>query len=557
MKNIRWQLIIILVAGLIVGALLLSGQSGFRLISLAPAKGGVYTEALVGGLQRLNPLLDYYNQPDRDIDSLIFSGLVRFDAQGIPIADLAEKWGISMDGLVYNFDIRPGAVWHDGTPVTSADVLFTVDMMRDESSVIPDDLKAFWKNVEVIALSDKSVQFRLSEPFAPFMDYLSFGLLPKHILGTLSYADIVNASFNLQPVGSGPYKFSKLITDKNGIKGVVLQANDKFYGKVPFISQFVFRYYGDATTAFQDYQQGNVQGIGEITQDILSDALKNTNLSIYSARKPEVSMVIFNLKSDDVKFFQDKNIRQALLTGLNRTKIIAKVLQSQGIIANTPMLPGTWAYYDGISQVTYDPDKASSMLKDAGYVVPTTGGSVREKSGTQLAFELVYPNDPNHQSTAESIQSDWAKIGVQVNLKPVAYDSLVLDHLQPLNYQAALVDLNYSRLPDPDPYLFWDLSQENGGQNYAQWENRVASQYLEQARVSQSFDERSKLYRNFQVIFADELPALPLYYPIYNYGVDNSIQGIRMNPLFDPSDRFFNVAEWFLTSKTVKSGTTQ
>src|SRR4030042_3117146 len=98
MKSIRWQIIIILVAGLIVGALLLSGQSGFRLISPMPARGGAYTEALIGSLQRLNPVLDYYNQSDRDVDRLIFSGLVRFDARGLPEADLADKWGSSMGG---------------------------------------------------------------------------------------------------------------------------------------------------------------------------------------------------------------------------------------------------------------------------------------------------------------------------------------------------------------------------------------------------------------------------------------------------------------------------
>jgi peptide/nickel transport system substrate-binding protein len=552
MKSIRWQLIIILVAGLLVGALLLSGQSGFRLISPAPAKGGSYTETLIGGLQRLNPLLDYYNQPDRDVDRLIFSGLLRFDSRGLPQPDLAEKWGVSMDGLVYNFDIQPKAVWHDGTPVTSADVVFTVEKMRDPASVLPEDLKTFWKGVEVIPLSEKSLQFQLTEPFTPFKDYLTFGILPKHLLGTFSYNDIVNASFNIQPVGSGPYRFEKLIVENGEIKGVVLHVNDNFYGQVPFISQMAFRYYTDSQAAFTAYQQGNVQGIGEVTLDILPQALANPNLSIFSGRKPEVAMVLFNLNNTQVKFFQDKVVRRALLTGLNRRTMINQVYNGQGIIASVPLLPDTWAYYDGLTPVDYDSQKAIDLLKQDGYGLAQAGGTVREKDGTALSFELLYPEDNVHQAIAEAIQADWAKIGVEANLKPVAYDLLVLDHLQPLNYEAALVDLNYFNSPDPDPYPFWDLSQKSGGQNYSQWENRIASEYLEQARVSQDFEERAKLYRNFQVIFADELPALPLFYPIYNYGVDKSIQGIRMGPLFEPSDRFFNVNNWFLVSKSGK-----
>jgi peptide/nickel transport system substrate-binding protein len=549
MKSIRWQLIIILVAGILVGALLLSGQSGFRLFSPSPAKGGLYTEALVGGLQRLNPLLDFYNQPDRDVDRLVFSGLLRFDSRGEAQTDLAEKWGVSMDGLTYNFDIQPKAVWHDGQPVTSADVVFTIEKMRDTASVLPEDLKTLWKSVEVVALSDKSLQFQLAEAYAPFKDYLTFGILPKHLLGNLGYNEIVNASFNIQPVGSGPYRFEKLIVEDGQIKGVALKANENYYGQVPYISQVVFRYYPDGPLAYSAYMQGNVQGIGEVSMDILASGLANSNLSLYSARKPEVSMVLLNLKNDEVKFFQDKVIRKALLTGLNRRGMLDRIYSGQGIIASVPLLPGTWAYYDGLTPVDYDSQKAIDLLKQQGYVLANAGDSVRAKDGNSLNFELLYPQDGMHQAIAEAIQSDWGKIGVAVTLKPVAYDLLVLDHLQPLNYQAALVDLNYSDAPDPDPYPFWDISQAGGGQNYSQWENRVASEYLEQARISQDYEERAKLYRNFQVIFSDELPALPLFYPVYNYGVDKSVQGVHMGPLFDPSDRFYNITNWFLASK--------
>jgi len=549
MKSIRWQIIIILAAGFIIGALLLSGQSGFHLISPSPAKGGSYTEALVGGLQRLNPLLDYYNQPDRDVDRLIFSGLLRFDSRGEAQPDLAEKWGVSMDGLTYNFDIQPKAVWHDGTPVTSEDVVFTVEKMRDPDSVLPEDLKTLWRGVEVIALSEKSLQFQLPEAYAPFKDYLTFGILPKHLLGNLGYADIVNSSFNIQPIGSGPYQFDKLIIEDGQIKGVALKANENYYGQRPFISQVAFRYFPDGPAAYHAYAQGEVQGIGEVSLDILRQVLANPNLSLYSTRKPQVSMVFFNLKNNEVKFLQNKVIRQALLSGLNRRSMIDRIYLGQGIIASVPLLPGTWAYYDSLTPVDYDPQKSMELLKQQGYVLANSGDTVRTKEGTSLSFELLYPEDTTHQAIAEAIQADWAKIGVAVTLKAVAYDLLVLDHLQPLSYQAALVDLNFTNAPDPDPYPFWDISQVGGGQNYSQWENRVVSEYLEQARISPDFDERAKLYRNFQVIFMDELPALPLFYPVYNYGVDKSIQGVRMGPLFDPSDRFFNITSWFLVSK--------
>jgi hypothetical protein len=119
-------------------------------------------------------------------------------------------------------------------------------------------------------------------------------------------------------------------------------------------------------------------------------------------------------------------------------------------------------------------------------------------------------------------------------------------HLEPRAYQAALVDLNMARSPDPDPYPFWHQAQITGGQNYAQWDDRQASEYLEQARVEQDVAERKRLYDNFQVRFANELPSLPLFFPVYNYAIDDKVQGVTVGPLYDASDRLANAARWFL-----------
>jgi peptide/nickel transport system substrate-binding protein len=219
------------------------------------------------------------------------------------------------------------------------------------------------------------------------------------------------------------------------------------------------------------------------------------------------------------------------------------------LIADGPIFPGTWAYYDDIQRIDYDSTEALQAIKAAGYSIPAEGSSVREKEGIRFAFEMVYPNTPEHANIAEAIQKDWAKLGVDVTLKPVPYDELVTSYLEPRAYQAALVDLNLARYPDPDPYPFWDQAQITGGQNYAQWNDRQASEFLEQARILPDLAERAKAYRNFQVRFVNEMPALPLFFPVYSYGVDQSIQGVRMGPLFDTSDRFATIRDWFLIAK--------
>ena len=143
-----------------------------------------------------------------------------------------------------------------------------------------------------------------------------------------------------------------------------------------------------------------------------------------------------------------------------------------------------------------------------------------------------------HAQIAKAIQQDWAQIGVQANIQGVPYDQLISNSLAPRSYQAALVDLNLARTPDPDPYPFWHQAEATGGQNYSQWNNRAASEYLEQARTETDFTVRARLYRNFQVVFTKDLPSLPLYYPVYNYGVSSQVHGVQIPmPMYDTSNR--------------------
>ena len=551
MKQLRWQILVVLVTLGIVAVLLFSQQTPSITgpILPQPEQGGVYTEGLVGSLGRLNPLLDWNNAADRSVNRLLFTGLVRFDEHGLPQADLAEAWGVAQDGTVYNFSIRENAVWHDGTPITSDDVIFTIDRMKSAGSLYPQDIKDLWGKIEVTKLSEKVLKFTLPEPFVPFMDYLTFGILPKHLLESVSADQIPDAEFNINPVGSGPYKFDHLIVDNGQITGVVLTVSDTYYGTAPFIEQVVFRYYETSAQAMDAYQQGDVLSVSQITLDVLNAALEEPNLSVYTSRLPQMSFVLFNLNNPEVPFLQDAKLRRALMLGINRPYLINTFLQGQAVIVDGPILPGSWAFHDGLEHFEYNPDEAINILKAEGYVIPAEGGDVRGKEGTLLSFTLLHPDDEVHTKIAETIRDAWAEIGVQVQLQAVSYDKLAVDFLASRSYHAALVDLNLARTPDPDPYPFWHQAEAIGGQNYSQWDNRPASEYLEQARVTADPVLRTRLYRNFQVVFSKELPALPLFVPVYSYGVDSQVQGVQVGPLYDPSDRLATFNNWYLLTR--------
>jgi len=549
MKKLRWQFLIILLTLTLVGVLLIRQQPAPVVVSPQPVSGGIYTEGMIGSISRLNPLFDSNNQNDHDIDRLLYSGLIKFDSHGNPIADLAESWGVSLDGTVYNITIRPKAVWHDGEPVTSADVIFTLELMQNDISGMPDDVRSMWSQIKVKELDEKTLRFELSEPYAPFMDNLAFGILPKHLLENVPVDQIIDNEFNLHPVGSGPYQFDSLIIENGEIKGVILKQSPGYYGSKPYIEQVVFMYYPDARSALEAYQMGEVMGLNQVPDQIIDETLAEPNLNSYSSRMPMLSLVLLNLQDPEIPFLQETDVRIALLQGLNRQWMVDKLFNGQAIVAHSPILPGNWAYFDGVENYAYEPDKAIDTLAQLGYVRSGDGSGIREKDGVRMAFTLLYPDDTQHLSVAEAIQRDWLKIGVQVDLQAIPFDELLNNYLAPRNYQAALIDLDFENDHDPDPYPFWHQSEATGGQNYSQWDNRSASEYIEQARVIVDSNFRSKLYRNFQIVFSRQLPSLPLYFPVFTFAVDSQVSGVQLAPIYDISDRFLDFNEWYLVTR--------
>lgn len=559
MKKYRWQLLLILITGLVVGVLLLLQQDSFSQpvsITPNPISGGIYTEALIGEFLRLNPFLHIYNQPDRDVDSLLFSSLVKFDAAGLPQPDLAETWGISKDGTVYTFSLRPNLKWHDGTTFTTNDVAFTVSLLKSGNALIPQDLRNFWQEIQVNVLSDTSIQFALPEAFSPFLDYLAVEILPEHLLGNLSLDEMIDHPFNLAPIGSGPYKFDRLLVEDGKITGVVLKAFDEYYEGRPYLDEIVFQYYDSIGDAWVAYQDGEVEGLGNVSSDILMSVLGEPDVNLFSARKPNLNIVFLNLENKAVNFFQEASFRRALMMAVDRQRIINNLFSGQAIIAHGPIMPGNWAYYDEIEKIAFDNEGARQILASLNMVVDEEQEGLITETGQAVSFDLLIPEIEVYKEIALMLQKDWSAIGVQVEIVEKSYEGVISD-LQSRNYEAALVDIALSGTPDPDPYPFWGQAQAQAGQNYAQWNNRSASEFLEQARINSNYTDRTRLYRNFQIIFQQEMPSLPLFYPVYNYAIKSKINNVSIGPLYDYSDRFNSVNTWYILAESQEPSSTE
>ena len=546
-RTVRWPALLIGAGATLLAIALVYLAFTYTTVTV-PTTGGTYVEGVAGFPHAINPLLAAYNDVDQDLCALVYSGLTRMNGRGEVEPDLALKWEISLDGLTYIFHLRSGLRWPDGAPLTADDVLFTIGLMQDPDFPGPSDLGALWRTVQVFKDDDRTVRFVLSEPFAPFLDYTTIGLLPAHLLEGIRAADLPSLDFNLQPVGSGPFQVAEVETREGDIISVLLKPNPEYYGPRPYLEGVRFRFYPSYQSAFRAFQAGEVEGVGRILLSELPQARQEADLNLYSAPLADQVLIFLNLaKKDELPFFQEKEVRQALLYGLDRQGLVDSVLEGQAIVAHSPILAGTWAYYEGIRRYEYDPQKARALLDGVGWTLPP-GGKVRIKGELGFSFTLLSSTDPVQVAVAQEVARQWRAIGVYVNA--VAVPPLELrDALERRDYQAALVEL---ALPgNPDPYPLWHQTQIASGQNYAGLDHRRISEIIETARITVDPTRQAALYREFQELFADEVPAVLLYQPVYTYGVDRKVQGVQMGPLMHPSDRLATISSWYIATRRV------
>lgn len=545
MVHIRWQALIALLGIVFLGTLL--AYFAFGLSTVAQADyGGTYIEGIAGTPNIVNPLFNQFNPVDRDLSALIFNGLTRADERDVIKPDLADKWDISPDGLIYTFTLRSDIKWSDGAPFSSADVIYTIQTIQSSDYPGLTDIASLWRTVAITAVNPIQVRMQLSQPFAPFLDYTTIGLLPSHLLQDVSAADLPTAQFSRQPVGTGPFVLQDLTTES-----ATLTPNLRYFGQRPFLSTLQFTFYRDYESVLAAYQRGDVEGISQVTPELLTQARGLEKLNLQSAQLAGMTLVFFNTGEP---LFQDKQVRQALLYGMDRQKMIDNILQGQALPGTGPILPNSWAYDDAIKKYPYDPAIAAQLLDKAGWQDLNKDG-VREKGDQTLAFTLTAnTDDPTRARIAQQIADDWKKIGVQAQVQLVSRTALVDEALRPRKFDAVLFGI--TQLPaDPDPYALWHSTQtpdkSDAGQNYSGWENTEADDLLQQARRTTDLAQRADLYRQFQTLFMEDVPAAILYYPVYTYGIDQRLHGVQLAPLLDASDRFRNISQWYINTRRV------
>lgn len=328
---------------------------------IIPAAGGSFVEGQVGHPQFINPV--YGNSDvDRDIIELVFSGLMKYNDKGEIVPDLAREYKVLDGGKVYEFKLKDNIFWSDGKRVTSDDVVFTVKTIQNPEIKSP--FFADWLGVEIEKIDSQRVRFKLKSPYGPFLERATLKIIPKHIWKDISAKNFPLVSFNLKPVGSGPYQFVGLSRNNKGeVLSLDLVANKNYYGQVPHIPQVSFRFFDSQDDLIKAINSGEVSG-GVLTMPVkISDGEKWNEFRFLL---PRYFAVFFNPQK--AEFFSDKQVRKALNLATDKKEILEKIVDNQGEIVSSPLLPQIYGFKNPTTTLSFDLEEAKTILTSAGYV---------------------------------------------------------------------------------------------------------------------------------------------------------------------------------------------
>jgi peptide/nickel transport system substrate-binding protein len=536
----RWPLFTALVAGsavlAIFGYVVLANPEG----EAVPASGGRYVEGVMRPPERINPLFAAGNTTDADLSALIFSGLIRIAPDGTPLPDLAERWEITGNGQSYTFHLRRGVAWHDGEPFDAEDVAFTFDAISDPGFKGDPALAQLVQGVVVEARDPYTVEFTLEQTYAPFLAYLGVGILPEHLLSGLDANQLFNAPYNAQPVGTGPYRMERR-TDTT----VELVTNSTYYLGPPHIEELAIRVFRDASSVVAALRSDEIDGalLGEGITAADVEFLRDTGrYTVHELPSTAFFALYFDTRSP---LFEDREVRRALLEGLDRAAVVRDVADGQGRPAGVGITEASWAHRS-IEIPEFNAGHAASALERAGWQRASDG--IRQNGGRRLAFSLAVGNDPTPVAIAEHVARQWAAIGIDVTVRPLQASTYLEEHVLPRDYEVALVLVDPGI--DPDPYPFWHSSQiAPPGRNLSNYGESRIDDVLERARQTTDTARRIELYELFSNYLLAATPFIPVYSPVRLYLHSTEIQGFTPVLLYAPSSRFFSVSQWFVDTR--------
>ncbi len=499
-----------------------------------PIRGGAYTEGVVGQPVAINPLISSENEADRDLMALTFASLL----------DLAETTKIDDTKKIWTISLKPDLKWSDGEPLTSDDVVFTIGVLQDSEN-------RSWQGVSVERLSERELRFNLKNVYAFFSDNLKNLLVaPQHIFDNIPPQNYRLSNFNLEPVGSGPYKYAGYEKRADGFIDKYYLVINPFYAlEKPLIKNFNLRFFVTRQDALSAFNRRAIDGLGGL------DYSETENLQIahqiLEADLPRYYAIFFNQSLHPA--LKEKEVRAALDAAIDRDRILKEVFADNAVRVDGP-IPPIVAGYD--PKIYANPkltlEQISISLEKAGWKADETGlrSKTISKNKISLEFEIVVPDAKFLTDTVNLIKEDWLKIGVI--LKPVILKSSeVRDVIKTRNYKMVIFG-NILHNGNPDLFDFWHSSKRfDPGLNLAIFSDKNVDTLLESVRQNFDEDSRQANLSKIQNIIYQQKPAIFLYSPKYFYAAPKNLGGFNARLITTSADRFENLNQWYLKTARV------
>ena len=498
---------------------------------LLPVEGGEYAEGIVGQPIFINPLYADNNAPDTDLSRLLFANMNA----------IIEKEDLSPDQKTYDIRIKGDITWQDGQPITTDDIIFTIGLIQDPDVNSP--LAAAWKGVQIERISEREMQIVAPATYSYFeKTILSLQPIPKHLFDSIPSANIRLSGYNIEPIGSGPYKFDSFQKRRDGfITQITMKKNDSYFGDKAYIKTFVAKFFQDEGSAVTALNDGDIDGMSVVDPDnIKKISIPHQTRTI---EIPRYYAIFPNAFANPL--LGQKDIVQALDLATDKEAITKQVFGDNAIAITGPIPPFT---VEDQGMPNYSLDRAKDLLESDGWHMTESG--IRQKDGHDLTFVLtVYPS-PFLQKTATLLQGQWKQAGIDVRINMASPSDFNQTVIKSRDYELLIFGNTYGE--NVDAYSFWHSSQKLApGLNLSLYSNKDADTLIEHLR--QDFDPASRkvgLYQLQQIISGDH-PAVFLYSPYYLYVSNKSLKGFDGTALGIPSDRFDNVSKWYI--KTVRT----
>lgn len=543
-------------------------------ITVTPLPGGTYHEGVAGYPKTINPLYSTNRDVDRDLSQLIYSSLCKYDKNGQLVNDLAENIETS-DSKTFVVTLKNNVKWHSGEALTVDDVIFTINLITNPEYNSP--LRKNFSSVSIEKVSDNQIKFTLPSAYAAFSGLLTFGIMPQSVWESVSPDSASLTDLNLQPIGSGPYKFKSLLKSKQGeLKEYRLEINPNYYGQKPYIENIIFKFYPDSNELIAAFNDGDVDGIGYLPFALKPKLLAQNSLNFYSLNSAQEDLIFF--RTDNNKNLADLNVRRALALSIDKNSLVKELFENFYKVIDGPLPVSSFAYNDQITKYNYDAVSANAKLDEAGWQRVIISAENLASDSSEVKAIIAYASSTSEKPegvwrfkkdkkdnvelltvklsavegtdsliAAGRVKTYWDAVGVHTTVDVVS-SAEVANLISSRSFEALLFGQMLGG--DPDVFAFWHSSQISGnGLNISGYKNDKVDGFLESARVRADKNSRIDGYKEVQRIIADELPVIFLYEKNYIYVQSKKVKGFGSTAVIDSSDRFADISNWFLKSR--------